>query len=135
MESDDRPCYELREERDVEGEVDGALQVTRGAPEEIDQVAERVERIERDPDRQDHPSPVERCPSERPEHAIDLIDGEVRVLEPAEQPNIQDDRRRQRDHRTTPVARQRPTFDRMAEEVVRRDGAHEGEDQGPVPHV
>ncbi|MNQ70728.1 hypothetical protein D3C85_853720 [compost metagenome] len=76
-----RPGNQLREQGDEGGEVD---QVFRGfgvAAVHVDQVAERLENIEGDADRQDHVGQQERLEAGAFEHLVDVRHAEVGVLE------------------------------------------------------
>ena len=56
----------------------------RDAP-HVDHVRQRLEREERDADRQEDPRPWDRVTTGDREHPVERIDGEVRVLEPGQQ--------------------------------------------------
>ena len=85
---DDGARDELREQRDVQCEGQEDLLDADLAGVQVDDVREDLERVERDADRQRQ---FERR-DVRAEDAVHVVDEEVRVLEEAEDPEVEDDR-------------------------------------------
>ena len=86
---DDGPGHELGEERDV-GREPEQVPLDLDAPTvQVDRVAQRLERVERDPDREDDRQ--ERRVLREPEKArrpVDAVEEEVEVLEDRQQPQV-----------------------------------------------
>ena len=89
--ADDRPGDELREERDVAGEVGERPDGRRRAAVDVDGVAERVERVERDPDRQGDRQHLHRVGPEPAQHVVQVRLEEHEVLEEPERAQADDD--------------------------------------------
>ena len=89
--ADDRPGNELREQQHVERRVNRALLRARVAAVDVDHVRNRVERVERDADRQQHLRDGERSDAQSGEQRVDVVGEEVRVLEDAEHGKVDAD--------------------------------------------
>src|SRR4029077_16163473 len=90
-EANDWAGDQLRKERDVRGELEEAPRRPNHSPIAVDDVADRVECVERDPDRED--DVVVRhghIPADESEQCVARLQREVRVLEEAEQREIND---------------------------------------------
>ncbi len=120
---DDRAGDELREQQQVQRGVHRTLLRDRVAAVDVDDVRDRVEGVERDPDRQQHARDDDRVGAERQEQGVDVVGEEVRVLEDAEDDEIDGDG--EGEHRLRAVAGARP-IDSDPHPVVERDrGEHQ----------
>ena len=125
----DRACDELREQRHVEGEVARPLDGFRTPERHVDHVAHRLEREEGNPDRQrdlrplDHP----RRSQDRGPRCVQLVDEEVRVLEPAQDGEVQHHRARDAESLRPRVARVGSPTPHSAQPPVPCDGEPEDE--------
>ncbi|MNF66323.1 hypothetical protein D3C84_481100 [compost metagenome] len=94
-ETQNRAGNQVREDRHEGREVD---QVARGrgvAAIHVDDVADRLEDVERDTDRQQHVGEDERLKTDRRHHRVDAVDAEVGVLEVAEDAQVHRDAKQQ----------------------------------------
>ena len=96
LEADDRPGDHLRD-RDVESEIERVAQRRDALPEDVDDVAHRVERVEGDADRQNDIVPGDHPPFEALADIVQLEDEEVRVFEIGEDGEVEDDAARERE--------------------------------------
>ncbi len=110
----DRARHELRKEGHEEREVEEAVGGAEATAIDVDRVAHRLERVERDPDREHHVEmPVRGRNAEVPEKLLEASDEEVEVLEEPEHAEVHDEARHERSaapgslgkRRETPVAR------------------------------
>ncbi|MNN31251.1 hypothetical protein D3C81_1449330 [compost metagenome] len=97
---------QVREDRHERREVDQVAGGRGVAAVHVDDVADRLEDIERDPDRQQHMGEDERLKAERGHDRVDAVDAEIGVFEVAE------------DAQVDPHAQQQPALGRF--------GAHAG---------
>ena len=88
----DRPGHQVRKERDERGDVEQVAARVELAAVDVDRVAHRLERVERDPDRQQDAQRrlVPRQPHRR-QHRVHVVDEEVEVLEEPEHAEVRDD--------------------------------------------
>ena len=118
--ADDRAGDQLREQQQVERGVHRALLRGRVAPRDVDDVRDRVEGEERDADRQQHARHGERLDVRQQQQRVDVVGEEVRVLEDAEDDEVD------RDGEREPARRGRRAVgavDRDRHPVVERDRA------------
>jgi hypothetical protein len=121
--ADDRSGDELREERDVQAEVDRVPERLHLGPVDVDQIRERVEREEGDAEREVHRGKGHGAHPERGEPDVQVVDQEVGVLEGDEQAEVGGDGGAQ--HPLLPGR----DLERPAEQIVdgNRADHHEGE--------
>ena len=130
VEANDRPGDQLREERDVEGEIKRRHKVAGRAAVDVDEIAQRVEREERDADGQEDIGPGHRREARPREARVPRRDTQVRVLEPAQERDVDDDAECQQALRGGGFAPVDPALQLRPDHVVRRDGGQQGQDEG-----
>ncbi|MNN04957.1 hypothetical protein D3C81_1176980 [compost metagenome] len=79
---------QVREDRHERREVDQVAGRRGVATVDVDDVADGLEDVERDPDRQQHVGQDERLQAHRRHHCVDAVDAEVGVLEVAEDAQV-----------------------------------------------
>ena len=93
--ADDRPRDQLRKQQQVQRRMHRALLRRRIAAVDVHDVGDRMEREERDADRQEHAWHVDARAAEDAEQRVDVLDEEVRVLEDAQHGQVDGDREHQ----------------------------------------
>ena len=103
--------------------MDGTLLRRRIAAVDVDDVRDRVEREERDADRQQHARHDDRPHAQQQEERVDVVGEEVGVLEDAEEDEVRRDGEGEPSPRGGPRRRRRPAsaVDRDRHEVVEDD--------------
>ncbi|MNO93249.1 hypothetical protein D3C76_848460 [compost metagenome] len=86
---------QVREDRHERREVDQVAGGRGVAAVHVDDVADRLEDVERDTDRQQHVGEDERLKTDRRHHRVDAVDAEVGVLEVAEDAQVHRDAKQQ----------------------------------------
>ena len=128
--TDDGPGYELREESHEQGKIEEVPAGLQPAAIDIDRVAERLERVERDADRQNDPEGAG-VETQRAEENLQRLDEEVEVLEEPEESEIADET----DHQQHLAAVRRSRVRQSPRDGVihdRRDDQQGGETPVPV---
>ena len=87
-ETQHRAGDQVREDRHEGGKVDQVAGRRGVTPVDVDDVADGLEDVERDPDRQQHVGQDERRQTDRGHHRVDAVDAEVGVLEVAENAQV-----------------------------------------------
>ena len=112
----DRPGHQVREERDEQQEVRQAPFGPCLAAVDVDGVVDRLERVERDPHREDHPQNRERgLPAAGAHCLLQRAQEEVGILEVCQKAQIAGDADA---HEASPQARRRGPLQAEADEVV-----------------
>ena len=134
LEAQHGACDQVRENRHERCEVDQVAGSRGVTAVYVDDVADRLEDVERDTDRQQHVGEDERLQAERGDDRVEAVDAEVGVLEVAE------------DRQVDAYAQQQPTLCRLgahasgtdfqADPVVPQgDTGEQGEEVHPPPGV
>src|SRR6266446_9716116 len=95
---------------------------------DVHQVAEGMERVERDADREDDRSPRDPGCADRRQGAVPRGDPEVGVLEPAEECDVDDDAEREPAPGESRVATIVRAFEPEADDEVRGNRTDQGKD-------
>ena len=127
----DRPGDQMREERDEGGELDEVARWFGVASIDVDHIAHRLERIERNADRQNYVEmPMRALDPHLRQHRFEAVDEEIRVLEIAEHSQIE--RHAQGDERFA-LSLIFNAIDRHAAEVIHHGREDQKPEEPPIP--